>query len=147
MNKTRKIIPGIFFIIGIFLLITAVTFYIDKKKFISNSLQVKGKVIKMIESRSSSTRSSRSHLVYAPVIAYIVNSKEYAFTSPIKSSPPAYEIGEEVTVYYDKNDPANAQLNSLKDYLITIVSGGLGFLFTVIPVIIFFAEKRKNKSK
>jgi hypothetical protein len=49
--------------------------------------------------------------VYSPVIEFEANGQTYSFESDNASYPPAYEVGEEVSVLYDPADPNTAQIN------------------------------------
>ena len=67
------------------------------------------------------------------------------------SYPPAYEVGERVSVLYDPANPKDARINSFVGLwlwpLILAVMGGLDvltglFLFFGVPLIIAWAERR-----
>jgi hypothetical protein len=50
--------------------------------------------------------------VYSPVIEFTANDDQtYTFEGDTASDPPAYDVGEEVNVLYDPNDPETAQIN------------------------------------
>lgn len=49
---------------------------------------------------------------YSPVIEFTASdSQTYTFDSQNSSYPPAYEVGEEVSVLYDPQNPQTAQIN------------------------------------
>lgn len=69
--------------------------------------------------------------VYSPVIEFDVNRQTYSFDGDTASYPPAYEVGEEVSVLYDPADPNTAQINKWTErWLMPII---------LIPAMIFAA--------
>lgn len=67
--------------------------------------------------------------VYSPVVEFKVNEQTYAFSSSNASDPPRYEIGEQVSVQYDPNNPKRADIESSSSWLLWV---GLAGLFVVI---------------
>lgn len=53
--------------------------------------------------------------VYSPVIEFEANGQTYTFESDNASYPPAYEVGEEVKILYNPEDPNNAQINKASE--------------------------------
>lgn len=49
--------------------------------------------------------------VYSPVIEFTANGQTYSFEGDTASYPPAYDVGEEVSVLYHPQDPDTAQIN------------------------------------
>ena len=66
-----------------------------------------GTVVRLEESDSS----EGGCCVYSPVIEFDRNGQTYSFEGENASDPPAYEVGEEVSVLYDPADPDTAQIN------------------------------------
>ena len=66
-----------------------------------------GTVVRLEESDSS----EGGCCVYSPVIEFDRNGQTYSFEGDNASYPPAYEVGEEVSVLYDPADPDTAQIN------------------------------------
>jgi len=50
---------------------------------------------------------------YVPVVDFYVNDQVYTFEGDNASYPPAYEVGEGVSVRYDPTNPNTAQIDSL----------------------------------
>jgi hypothetical protein len=46
-----------------------------------------------------------------PIIEFEANGQTYSFEGGNASYPPAYDVGEEVSVLYDPADPNTAQIN------------------------------------
>jgi len=66
-----------------------------------------GSVVRLEESDSS----DGGCCVYSPVIEFVANGETYSFESNNASDPPAYDVGEEVSILYDPADPDTAQIN------------------------------------
>jgi hypothetical protein len=66
-----------------------------------------GSVVRLEESDSA----EGGCCVYSPVIEFEMNGQTYSFEGDTASYPPAYEVGEEVSVLYDPADPDTAQIN------------------------------------
>lgn len=80
----------------------------------------------------------------APVVAFSGPGGPVEFQSEIGSSPPAFRVGEAVTVLYDPAAPTKAQLDSFWDKwllpgvlgFIGAVFGFLGLVFSVIGALV-----------
>ena len=126
MKKSMKIISTILLLTSIILLGLAAYFYTKQENFIETSIKTSGVVIGLEESTSSS--SSSSSISYAPTVKYQdAEGNEYVFTSNISSSPPSYDVGEEVIIMYNPNNPSDAQIKSIfGQWIIVWILGGIG---------------------
>jgi hypothetical protein len=66
-----------------------------------------GTVVRLEESDSA----EGGCCVYSPVIEFDMNGQTYSFEGDNASYPPAYEVGEEVSILYDPANPGTAQIN------------------------------------
>lgn len=123
------------FVIPIFLLIGAVSlgfglkYYKEKKFFIQSATHVEGTVVDMIQTRPS--KRSR----YTPVVEFsLPNSTEvHRFKDSLSMNKSAYEIGAKVDVIFDPSKPSRAEIYSgFRNYLLSLVLGGLGILFLYV---------------
>lgn len=91
-----KIYTG-FFLLAIVLLYFAYRQYQNTTDLLLMGKKAKATVINLIKSRSD------DGYVYKPVFEYkTANGERKTYTSSIGSSPPAYRVGEQVQVVYDK---------------------------------------------
>lgn len=59
------------------------------------------------------TSRGKNSTLYAPVFEYKDRSQELiTFTSSVKSSPPAYDIGEQVNIVYNTRNPQDVKIVS-----------------------------------
>jgi hypothetical protein len=76
-------------------------------KLEQNGETTTGRVVRLEESSSS----EGGCCVYSPVIEFDANDQIYSFEGDNASYPPAYEVGEEVSILYDPAEPDTAQIN------------------------------------
>jgi hypothetical protein len=72
--------------------------------------------------------------VYYPRVRFVTQSGDVLeFTSSNGTRPPAFEVGEAVSVLYDPAAPGNARINSFFQlWLLPIILGGIGSAFAAI---------------
>lgn len=66
-----------------------------------------GTVVRLEESDSA----EGGCCVYSPVIEFTADGQTYSFDGDTATDPPAYEVGEEVSVLYHPDEPETAQIN------------------------------------
>ena len=108
------------------------------------------------ELKEGSSGGANSHTVYYPIIRFADKAGlEHTLYSSSGSYPPAYEVGERVSVLYDPANPKEAKVNSFTSLwlwpLILGIMGGLDlltglFLFFGVPLILRWDEKRAAKA-
>ena len=82
--------------------------------------KVDGEVFRMVHDGGKNHGSK-------PVVAYVVNGKRFEIVGSISSSPPAWKVGEKATVYYNPDDPTDAQISGFVErWLFPVIFGGIG---------------------
>ncbi len=77
-------------------------------KLEQEGMRTTGIVVRLEESDSS----DGGCCVYSPVVEFTTsNDQTYSFEGNNASYPPAYEVGQEVSVLYHPNDPKTAQID------------------------------------
>ncbi|GAB3946315.1 hypothetical protein GCM10028805_16600 [Spirosoma harenae] len=116
----------LFFSIGVLFLSIAYYIYYSSQQLIKEWIMTKGVVIGM-------HRMKPREYPVAPSIRYQTqDGRERVFHSSEGRNPPAYQIGDEVTMYYDPGNPEKVQLEG--DYLMVYVMGGFGIVFLLFSV-------------
>jgi hypothetical protein len=90
-----------------------------------NGIQVEGVVTDLVESTDSDGTT------YAPVVAFkTAGGRNFEFQSNFYSNPPAYEVGQKVTVLYPPDRPGEAQIKGAGNLLMIIfgIVGGVELL-------------------
>lgn len=131
------------FFLSIGLLIGAYYSYQSQSEFFSTAYHAQGTVTGFKE--SSSTSDGSTTYTYAPIIKFKVDNKTIKFTDNMGSSHPSEKRGDIVDVYYNPNDPNDAQMD--KGWLNWI----LPIILLVLGVLIFYSSTRvyvnRNKYK
>ncbi|MTI39771.1 DUF3592 domain-containing protein [Fulvivirga lutimaris] len=66
-----------------------------------------------------------------PTIEYQFNGETYNYYSTVQSNPPSYDMGEEVEVYVDTENPNNAIINTITErWFSIIILGIIGAVFS-----------------
>ena len=80
--------------------------------YVSWTLQQNGETTTgVVTTLEESNDSDGGCCVYSPVIEFTANGQTYSFESDNASYPPAYDVGEQVSMLYDPADPNTAQIN------------------------------------
>jgi ribosomal protein L7/L12 len=126
-----KLVSIFFFGVSFLLLVGAGLSYYLEEESIKKSDLIKGRVVSLTPSDHDGTET------YAPVVRYVWHEKERTYQSNMYSYPPAYDVGEEVELYVNREDPENVYINSFSDrWLVVTILGGIGSVFLVIAVIL-----------
>ncbi len=133
-----KFFPYLFLTIGIGLLIGAGFAYWYSRKFIA-SAQIANGVVTALNYRTSNQSSGG---VYYPQIQFVAqDGKTYTASSNSGSNPAAYDVGEQVKIYYNPNDPTDVLLpDFFSMWGVTAILGFIGTIFTLIGAGIAFAK-------
>ena len=130
--ETSKGIPGfelfilLFFTVGAIFGIISYTIYRNSRNLIENGVETKGIVIDL-------HRLKPREYPLAPSIRYFTKEgTERIFHSSEARNPPAYQVGEEVTLYYDPKDADNVHLQG--NYLLVYVFAGMGAVFWLFSI-------------
>lgn len=76
--------------------------------------------------------SREGGLTYSPIIAYTAADQSHTFVSSNSSYPPAYEIGEEVPLLYNPQDPTLARVDSWWElWLLPTMLGGAAVILAL----------------
>jgi Protein of unknown function (DUF3592) len=125
-----RIIPLIFLLSGIGLLITATRQVTRTRAFLARAAEAPGRIVALEEEPATEPGDARTH---RPVVSFQAGPSRVQFKSMAHSSPPQYEVGASVRVLYDPERPIDARIRSFTDlWLLAIVLGGLGGIFTVL---------------
>jgi len=117
--------------VGIVLLVFAAFFMLMEQSFLARALSANGTLIDY----SHTSRGSS-----CPIIEFTAHSGEQVrYHSNICSNPPAYQPGQKVKVYYDPNNPKDAQsAGAWGQYTVTIILVLIGLPFSLVGVWLFF---------
>ena len=144
--KSAGIVKLVFGIVGVVMLVGAWLLYQNTTEFIASASRAQGEVIELLRVESSRRNSSDT---WRPLVRFKAPSGEIVeFAPSSSSSPPAYDKGEVVGVFFDPADPKDARLDGFFDLWggATIV-GGLGAVFLAFAIGMHFLLSDEASAK
>jgi len=133
-----KLISIFFFAVSFLLLGGAGLTYYYEEESIEKSDLTKGKVISLEPNNDNDGTET-----YAPVVSYVWNGQERTYRSTMYSYPPAYEVGEEVELFVNREDPEKVYINSFADrWLMVTILGGIGSFFLIFAIILSVVSRK-----
>jgi hypothetical protein len=125
----------IFPLIGIGLLVGAVYAFISAQQFKASALSTIGTVVDYNEHYSRNDNGS-STLMFAPVISYEVDGREYRQTSSVSSSHREYKLGQRIKLLYPADKPEAMQIdNPMHVYMVPGILTFMGVIFCIVGFI------------
>jgi hypothetical protein len=133
-RKTFKILGWSLAVVSIIFLTLSVVAYVVARRFVDTAARTEGVVTGLVESRD--TRSGSS---YRPVFVFRDgNQVAHEIQSNVGSNPPAYKIGDRVSVLYATEKPDNAAIDSfLYLWFFPLLFGLLGTVQLAFALIFF----------
>jgi len=128
-----SLVGGLLALIGVFL-------FIRTRIFIGKAQEVKGTVIQMVYSRTSS--SSGSGGGYAPIYQFkTLDGQNIVIQDSVSSNPPRFQVGQEIDVLYESGNPQKARINKWMNlYFAPVLLGGMGLIFGGVGIAIVFPQ-------
>jgi hypothetical protein len=110
--------------------------------FVSRSIATTATVVKL----AAVSAHDDGKTYYAPEYSFIAqDGGRYAHVAHSSSNPPAYTIGQVISVRYDKANPENSKINSFWNlWGFPILAGLSGGGFAVLARIMNAAKRRKK---
>ncbi len=121
-----------FFIIGICVLIQ------PKLKAKRCTESVTAEVVENIKVRSHyNNNHSTNSVTYRPVFEFEYDGQHYNIQSNTSSNPPAFEVGENVDLKINPDDPTDFYAPSDSTFtLVGLIFVGIGLIFTIVGLLI-----------
>ncbi|HEY2981571.1 MAG TPA: DUF3592 domain-containing protein [Anaerolineales bacterium] len=134
-----------FTILGVILLGVAGILYNMGNSFRSKAELTTGTVTGFSVSVDSEDNSES----YCPQVRFrTTGGQDVTYFSNFCSSPPAYDVGEKVELYYDPQNPESAQLKGFwSQYLVVTIFACIGLPFAAVGVWIALPSKAKKEKK
>jgi hypothetical protein len=106
-------------------------------KFTNEGATTRAEVVSLLEHYDSQTGYS-----YEPVFRYQYGGINYESRSGISSSPPAFNVGDNVDIYVDADDPERVRADRFVDlWLLPLIFGGVaGILLGVAFIVGIFTN-------
>jgi hypothetical protein len=129
VKSQRLLVPWLMVIVGLASLVTCLVSAGWRWNFIRTSLSASGTVVEMVPvtEREGST-------TYSPVFVFRdANDEEHRIKCGWSSYPPAFAVGDAVTVIYPASNPESAAIDRwMALWGLSFVTGALGLIFTAL---------------
>jgi hypothetical protein len=138
----EKVVLSVFTGIAVILLLVAGIASFSNIKKINREQSIPGTVVDMV-TRPQYDEEDQDRVIgeiHYPVVEFVVNDKRYTVELNEGSELPLYEIGDEVTILYEPENPQDARIKSVGSsalmWVLPSITGilGIGFLVAVIVV-------------
>ncbi len=142
-DPTRIILAVFLGVAALMWIIAGISGYFAAQRM-GREKQVTGTVVEMVR-RSDGEGGP----YYYPVVAYLVQGVGIVTVElPNGSYPPAYEVGEVVSVRYDSQQPGDARIHSplgfLDLWILPLITGFLGAAFTGAVAMVRWIGKKED---
>ncbi|MBB4221826.1 DUF3592 domain-containing protein [Variovorax guangxiensis] len=136
-NNPVAILRLVFGAVGLVLCAVAWLLHHNTATFIASASRTQGEVMRLLHVESSKRNESGT---WKPLVRFKAPSGEIIeFAPSSSSSPPAYEVGETVDVFFDPNDPQDAMLDGFFSlWGGAAITGGLGLVFLLVTAGLLF---------
>lgn len=148
-KTTFKICGALFTFIGAVFLVSGLAILISNIKFKEEADKTHGEIIEIVHERSENYNHRhsrrRSHNYYSYIIVgYTVDDEYYESRLNIYSS--RMREGQEITLYYDPDEPENVRTDLTSLPIIFIGLGGLFFMIGMTIFVLNILSVRNKKS-
>jgi len=133
MGKLVWVFGGVFGGVGIALLAAGIVALHSTREFREGALSAPGTVVDFDSAK--------------PVVEFVdQDGATHRIVGSVSSNPPAFDLGERVTVRYRPGEPAQARIDSfLESGFLPILLGGMGTVFSSIGAGFLIWEVRKRR--
>lgn len=135
-------VAAVLVLFGLALLAVAVWQYRETRSFLDRNPTVVGVVIGL-----DPQPGSEGGTVYAPIVRFRPEGAEafVEFTGNVASSPPSYDVGEEVGLSYDPEDPTDARLHGFFSlWGLVVIPGVVGGALTTAGALLLGGALRRS---
>ncbi|MBA0126013.1 DUF3592 domain-containing protein [Haloechinothrix sp. YIM 98757] len=145
-GTARRFVPLLLIGLGAALLAAVVVAVVLDRSSAGRTESTAATVVEVTE-RTTRTRDTdgqnRTTITYCPTVEYTVDGEPFSHESGIcTGSQEGNEVGDEVTVNYDPDDPSDAALDSWAHrWLAPLIVGGAGALFALVGSILHAAAR------
>jgi hypothetical protein len=136
--KMMRLIFGLFFVIGLGLLIGGVFSIQHTRRFLQTAVEVPGVVTENVwrEERTNQTNQNVSWSFYPRIRFRTSDGQDISFITNTGSNPPSYRVNEPISILYDPRQPYHAYIKSFAElWLLSVILCGLGVVFSSFGIV------------
>jgi hypothetical protein len=116
----------------------AIGMYLYENRFADEGIPMEGTVINLTANETGSL---------APLVEYTYQDTLRQYQSSFYSSPPDYEVGQQVPLILNPENPNEAIIDSFNDrYLISVIFGGVGGFFLILSIGLGVAARKVKRN-
>ncbi|GAB4041131.1 DUF3592 domain-containing protein [Spirosoma gilvum] len=143
LDKLKYIFLGLFALVGTIFLIVAYMTWQSTQKIVNTGIETKGVVVGNRYNYDSHGRTTSSQ---APVVQFTTQQgRSITYYSSTYTSPPSFDVGETVTLWYLPNNPQeDIILDGVDGWILPAVFGFLGVVFSLIGYPLLISSLRKD---
>jgi hypothetical protein len=126
-------------IVGLVLLLGSLAVCSHTASFVGRAARAQGIVTGLVPEEATAYTSTNGfnrsgiRYVYQPVVRFDHDGQRTEFNDSIASNPPAYHVGETVTVLYLESNPYVARIDSFTSlWLVPMIFGCIGAIFLTV---------------
>ena len=136
--KPFAFIGTVIFLMGIVVAVYGFSFLISKNELQKNGIIVKGKVVDI----------NKKAIYRSPFVTFkTLDNKTITFLSKLEVNVDLfkYQVGQEVEVIYNKNNPKEAEINAFWEQNVAqLYLGGLGAVLMLLGIFLLMKSRRKT---
>ncbi|MCM1162496.1 MAG: DUF3592 domain-containing protein [Roseburia sp.] len=140
-----SIVFSIFTVVGIGLLIVAAVIYANEMQFRKSAVKVTGEIVDILTGYHNSSNYDDREITHEVYVTYTFGGETYERVQLHEYDSNMY-VGGSITLLCDPDNPRKVKTES-GFYLLVLLFGGIGIVFSCIGIIpmIFSAGKKKRK--
>jgi hypothetical protein len=116
----------------------AIGMYLYENRFVDEGIAIEGTVINLTSNETGSL---------APLVEYSYLDTLRQYQSSFYSSPPDYEVGQQVPLLLNPENPNEAIIDSFNDrYLISVIFGGVAGFFLILSIGLGVAARKVKRN-
>lgn len=129
--------------IGLLLMLGAGYSVWSTKAWLARAVEAPGTVIEMLRVRDSEDKG----FLFTPIVRFeTIDGRTVEFQSGLRTNPPAYRTGQEVSVVYDPGVPESAAIRGvLSLWLMPIILAFVGSIFLFIATAMIVLIRRVSR--
>lgn len=138
-HKLPLIVFGVMGLIGLLLCTGAYYNWKVNHDLKTKGIATSGKVVGYRSQESYDSKRRRSSQTYAAVVEFLdANHQTQSATSDVYTSPPRFDVGEQINLWYDPKNPQRILIAGAEEWLISTILGGVGALLALAGIPNFF---------
>jgi hypothetical protein len=142
-----RLFSRVFWILGMILIVSGAVALIERQVFISSSNETQGLVVdvRVVQNQVLFMNDDTGFHYYPTIEFSDTDGSAHRFESPAGITSVKYEIGQDIPILYQQQDPSNAIIKTTWGiYGLSIILFGTGLLFIIFGLVAFKGFDKKK---